>query len=135
MEDLSKSEYSTSKTAGFIDFNEEASKSHELTKSGRFLCKAFLGFIKTKQLMELSVKKKEDSCAYVMEMLWPQLKDDSENDNEVFDLRDLLQDRSVPQIFNSNMEELKIMFRDGRKFSDTQQSAFIRSFTVNHIFL
>ena len=111
---------------------EESSLSHGLTKSDRLLFKALFGYVKVKQLMDLPVKKRDQSCSYVAKMLWPENEDDDDDkdDGVIFDLQTLISERSIPKIFDSNINELKIMFEHGRHLNDLNQSGFIRAFTV-----
>lgn len=109
---------------------EESSSSRGLTRSDRLLFKALFGYVKVKQLMDLPVKTRDQSCSYVAKMLWPENEDDDDDDGVTFDLQTLISERSIPKIFDSNINELKIMFEHGRHLNDLNQSGFIRAFTV-----
>lgn len=107
------------------------------------------------------IKSKSQACQYVLNMLWPSSQEKKKQDRESipefleekeneeeekeginghgFSLREmLLRNVDIPRIFVSenndsegDLEALKQLFLEGRKYSDIQQSAFLRSLSVN----
>ena len=112
------------------DFKEEKSIKNKLTQSDRVLLRSFLGYCKIRQFPNDDLKKWSDSCDFVRSMLWPEGDENLTQDE--FDLHLLTgkENNSIPRLFPMDLEEIKKLFQEGRRFTDIQEIAFLRCFNV-----
>ena len=127
---------------------EESTKNKaSLTQSDRRLLNCYFGFTACRQIAEFPRRRLRDASSYVRKMLsdgddenldnatgekqqkQQQHDDEYDNKNEPFDLANLL-DGNMPTIFESNMDDLIRIFREGSTFTDKQMEGALRTYSA-----